>query len=103
MKMGIFSRLTAGYVVLLFLLAASSMYAIFELHRFSAGTLQNLATDMRFFDYQKRLTDSMLSQLRYEQKYVITKDITLYHQFVSEKESFAGYMALMEQIANTPP
>jgi two-component system, NtrC family, sensor histidine kinase GlrK len=94
--------LSAVYMGLLFLLCASSMYAILKLHQFSTGTLQNLATDMRIFDYQKGLTDSMLSQRRYEQKFVITKDATLYHQFVTERESFSRHLALTDQLANTP-
>jgi len=54
MKLGIFSRLTAGYLALLCLLAASSMYAILKLHQFGTGSLQNLVTDMKIFDYEKR-------------------------------------------------
>lgn len=102
MKLGIFSRLTAGYLALLFLLAASSMYAIIRLHQFGAGSLQNLVTDMKIFDYEKKVVDSILSQRRYEQKYILTKDAALYRQFLTEKESFHRHLALMDQIANTP-
>ena len=38
-------------------------------------------------DYEKKLTDSLLVQVRYERKYIITKDKELHNQFMlSEKE-----------------
>jgi len=42
-------------------------------------------SNSRILDYQEKLADSVLSQLRYEKKYVLTKDILLYEQFLTAK------------------
>jgi hypothetical protein len=56
----------------------------------------------RILDYNERLTDSILSQLRYAKKYFITKDIVLYNQFLSAKEDFNKFLAEVLPLADTP-
>ena len=92
-----------GYLVIFILVMAVSVYAILKLHQFNAGTRHILSIDNRILDYEKKLTDSILSQVRYERKYVITKDSALYDQFLSAKEGFNKYFAEALLIADTPP
>ena len=103
MRLTIFSRLVTGYLVIFILVMAVSVYAILKLHQFNAGARHILNIDNRILDYEKKLTDSILSQLRYERKYVITKDRALYDQFLSAKEGFNKYLAEALLIADTPP
>lgn len=91
MKWTIFSRLVFGYLLIAFLVLAMSGYAVFELGQLERLTYSILQTDNRLMDLEKKMTDSMLSQMRYEQKFVITKDRELYQQFLLARDDFQKY------------
>ena len=93
MKPGIFARSTAGYLVVLFLLGASNVYAILKLVQFNAFILDSQNVEIHLLDVEKKLVDSMFSQRRYEQKYILTKDAVLYTQFLAAKDDFDKYLA----------
>ena len=97
MKLSIFSRLMLGYLAILMLVMAASLYAILMLRQFSNQTQHILLIDSRVPQYGKRMTDSILSQSRFERKFILTKDRALYDQFLSAKESF--YRMLNEALA----
>ena len=90
-----------GYLTIFILVMIASVYAIFELHQLNIGTRQILRTDNRILDYEEKLTDSILSQLRYEKKYTITKDSVHYDQFLSAREDFNKFLAEVLPIADT--
>lgn len=92
MKLSLFSRLILGYLPVFALVIAVSLYAIRELQRFDDITQSILARDNRILDYGKKLGDSFLSQVRYERKFVIAKDETLYREFLKFKGDFQHYM-----------
>src|SRR3990167_8079242 len=81
MRLGIFSRLFIGYIIVSVLVIAVSFYAISRLHQFSRDIRYILEAENRILEYEKRLTDSLLSQMRYEKKFIILKDDTQYEQF----------------------
>ncbi|MBP1713154.1 MAG: integral rane sensor signal transduction histidine kinase [Deltaproteobacteria bacterium] len=91
MKWTIFSRLVSGYLLIALLLLAMSGYAVFELGQIERLTYSILQTDNRIIELEKKMTDSMLSQMRYEQKFVITKDRELYQQFLLARDDFQKY------------
>jgi two-component system sensor histidine kinase GlrK len=101
-RMTIFSRLIVSYLVIFFLLMAVNIYAIVKLHQFKLGTRHILNIDNRVLDYQKKLTDSLLSHLRYQKKFSITKDFIFYNQFLSEKAEFSKSLNEVLLIADTP-
>src|SRR5918996_4206399 len=88
MRLSLFSRLVLGYLVVFALVMAVSIYVIGELRRFEDVTRSILDRDTRVLDYQKKLADSFLSQIRYERKFTIAKDQTLYRQFLKFKGDF---------------
>jgi two-component system, NtrC family, sensor histidine kinase GlrK len=88
MRLSLFSRLVLGYLVVFALVMAVSIYVIGELRRFEDITRSILDSDTRVLDYQKKLGDSFLSQIRYERKFTIVKDETLYRQFLKFKGDF---------------
>jgi two-component system sensor histidine kinase GlrK len=88
MKFGIFSRSTAGYLMVLLLLGGSNVYAIWKLAQFNSLILNNHIEDTRLIDYEKKMVDSLFSQMRYEQKFILTKDRALYIQFLAAKDDF---------------
>jgi two-component system sensor histidine kinase GlrK len=92
MRLSLFSRLILGYLPVFALVIAVSLYAIRELQRFDDITQSILARDNRILDYGKKLGDSFLSQVRYERKFVIAKDETLYREFLKFKGDFHHYM-----------
>lgn len=88
MKLTIFSRLVIGYMFVLLLVLAANSYAIHQLLQFSSITKSILRIDNRILDIHKKLTDSLLSQINYEKKFIITKDQTLYENFLEERNAF---------------
>jgi len=101
MKLTILPRLMIGYFTIFLLVMLVSVYAIVKLHQLNKGTRHILRIDNRILDYNEKLTDSILSQLRYAKKYLITKDIVLYDQFFSGKENFNKFLAEAASIADT--
>ena len=93
MKFGIFRRLTAGYLAVLFLLGASDVYAILKLVEFNTVILASYNEDIRLLDSGKRIADSLFSQRQYEQKFLLTRDAVLNSQFLAAQEDFERYLA----------
>jgi len=102
MRLTIFSRLMIGYFAILSLVILVSAYAILRLHQLNVGTRHIQNIDSRILDYQEKLADSVLSQLRYEKKYVLTKDILLYEQFLTAKRDSTKILSELLLIVDTP-
>jgi two-component system sensor histidine kinase GlrK len=102
MRFGIFPRLTAGYLVVLFLLGASNVYAILKLVQFNTVILNSYNEDIRLLNSEKKIVDSIFSQRRYEQKYILTKDLVLYNQFLAAKGDFERLLAELGSIPASP-
>ena len=88
MRLSLFSRLVLGYLVVFALVTTVSIYAIGELRRIEEITRSILDRDNRVLDYEKKLADNFLSQIRYERKYTIAKDQALYREFLKFKGDF---------------
>jgi two-component system sensor histidine kinase GlrK len=100
MRLTIFSRLIFGYLLVVLLISAVGVYMIFQLMQFKTITHSILQVDLRVEDLIKKLTDSLLSQMRYEKKYLLTKDEALYSQFLLAKDDFIKYLAEINRIAD---
>lgn len=92
MRLTLFSRLFLGYLGIFVLILAVSVYAVIELRRFNDITRSVLQSDTRVLDYQKKLTDTLLSEIRYERRFLITRDDALYDQFLLFKSDFELYL-----------
>jgi len=88
MRLGILERWILGYFAVFLLLAGSNLYALVKLRQLGTNTIPSLALDVRILTSQKHLVDSILSQLRYERKFMLMKDDGVYDQFVREKDEF---------------
>ena len=102
MRLTIFSRLVLGYLLILILLMGTTTYAIFQLHRFDTVTRSILDNDNRMIDYEKKLSDALLSQMRYERKYTIARDPALYNQFRLSSDDFRQYLDQVRSLAELP-
>jgi two-component system, NtrC family, sensor histidine kinase GlrK len=84
--MSVFARLIIGFLVVLALVSGVSFYALQNLQHFDRITRSILENEMRVGDYEKKLADSLESEMRYEIRYGILKDEALYREF----EKFAA-------------
>jgi two-component system sensor histidine kinase GlrK len=84
--MSLFSRLVIGFLVVFALVSGVSLYALQNLQLFDRITRSILENEIRVGGYEKKLSDSLLSEIRYERKYAIAKEEALYREF----QKFAG-------------
>jgi two-component system sensor histidine kinase GlrK len=84
--MSLFTRLVIGFLVVLALVSGVSLYALKNLEHFDRITRSILDNEMRIGDYEKKLADSLDSEMRYASRYLILKDEALYREF----EKFAA-------------
>ena len=102
MKLTIFARLICGYLVVFLLILAVSVYMNYQLAQFENITHSILEVDYRMQDGGKKLTDSLLSQLRFEKKFMVSRDEALYEQFVLARDDFQRYLEEVITFADTP-
>jgi len=103
MRLTIFARLIIGFFAILLIMGAVNVYTALRLHRLSKETTRILDVDERILDLRKRLADSMLSQLGYEKKFIVTRDAAFHEQFLSATDDFQGYLAEALSIVDTVP
>ncbi|MBZ0156506.1 MAG: HAMP domain-containing protein [Alphaproteobacteria bacterium] len=102
MKWSIFSRLVTGYLAIFVLVLAIGLYAVMQLRHYNTVTRTILGVNNVVIDYEKKIGDSLLSQIRYERKYLIIKDKSLYVQFTAAKNDFIRYADAILALADTP-
>ncbi len=102
MKLTIFSRLVIGFLAIFILAMAVSVYSIIQLRKLEIDTQAIILKDSRHATYQKKLTDLLLSQMRYEKKFIITRDNELYARFLTTKEEFHNQLDDIRTISDTP-
>jgi two-component system sensor histidine kinase GlrK len=101
MKLTIFSRLIISYLCIFSLVTVVSVYAIYQLHLLNKGTRQILKVNTPLLDYVEKLTHSTLTQLRYQKKYILTRDTLLYDQFISARADFNKFLSAALSMADT--
>lgn len=88
MQLSLFSRLTLGYLTIFLLVTTVSAYAIYQLRHVAERANSVLMVDNQVLDYAEKLRESLLSQSRYEQRFMLSKDEAEYKQFLRDKEHF---------------
>jgi len=102
MRLGIFSRMLIGFLVIFVLLMGGTVYGIFNLYQLNKGTRQIIRIDNRILDFKEKMTDAFLSQLRFERKFVLTKDPSIYNQYLSARKDFGNYFSEILSLVDTP-
>ncbi len=77
-----------GYLFLLVLATSMSAYTIVQLGRVRDVTHSIILVDNSVLDLHKSLTDDLLSETRYEKKYVIMRDAALLEGFHAARRDF---------------
>jgi len=102
MKLTIFSRLVIGFLAIFILAMAVSIYPILQLRKLERDTQAIILKDSRLTTYEKKLTDLLLSQMRNEKKFIISRDDELYTLFLSVEEEFYRQLDEIKSFSETP-
>jgi two-component system sensor histidine kinase GlrK len=90
-----------GYSVILILVIAMNVYTIVQIGQFNKVTQSISLTNNRMINNIEKLKDSILSQIRYEKKYIITHDEAFYNEFLRLKSDCYQSFVEMISIADT--
>jgi two-component system sensor histidine kinase GlrK len=88
MRLSIFARLIISYLVLFSMLVGVSLYFIYNLSRFNQITRSIILNDTATLEDSKQLSDALLSESRYDRKFVVLKDEELYDNYLQAKNEF---------------
>lgn len=102
MRFPIFFRLFAGYFLIFVLTIAISVFVVREFQYMEKATSSILITNEKMLNYQKKMIDALLSQVRYEKKFLILKDETLYKYFITAKNDFERYYNDILLLSDSP-
>ena len=89
MRLSIFARLIISYLVLFIMLAGVSLYFIYHLSWMNDLTRSIILNDTSVLEYSNQLTDTLLSEVRNDRKYVVLKDEELYNNYLQAKNEFS--------------
>src|SRR4030042_5651964 len=101
MKLTIFSRLLIGYLIIFILVIGMSAYAIFQMAQINEVTQSILTINNRMIDSATKLSEIIFSQVRYERKFIISKDEAFYHELLQLKSDFDRYLNEMMSLADS--
>ncbi|NWG02975.1 MAG: HAMP domain-containing protein [Syntrophaceae bacterium] len=100
MKLTIFSRVLIGYLILIILVIAMGGYTFYQMVKINEVTQSILTVNNQMLDYSEKLLDLIYSQVRYEKKFIISKDDIFYIEFLRLKNDFDRYLEEMTPLAD---
>jgi CHASE3 domain sensor protein len=101
MSIPIFWRLIVGNTGILLLSVLACLYSIVQLSTLSENARAALDGDHRMIGYQEALTDTLLSQVRYGGKYVITHAEDRHEHLRQFKSDFLRYLAEFKSLSRS--
>ncbi len=101
MKLTIFSRLLIGYLIIFALVTGINAYAIVEIGHINKLTQSILTINNQMIDLSEKLSDIVFSQVRYERKFIISKDEAFFNEFQQLKHDFDRHLREMMSIADS--
>jgi len=102
MKLTIFSRLLIGYLIVFTLVIGITAYAIFKMSQINEVTQSILTINNRMIDSATKVSDIIFSQVRYERKFIISKDESFYKEFLQLQSDFDRNLDEMMLLAELP-
>lgn len=99
MKLTIFARLSIGFLIILSLAMTVSINAILHLRKLEKITNSIFTIDNQLIDYCQNLSDTLLTMIMYEKKYLIIKDESLHDQFIQTKGEFLNQYKMISSIS----
>lgn len=101
MKLTLLSRLVLSYFFLFILVISFSVFAIVRIGQFNEVIRAELLTNSQILDSTRRLTDASLSLIRFEKKFLITKDDALYQEFLQLGKDFDQSLGHLRSLADS--
>jgi two-component system sensor histidine kinase GlrK len=102
MRFTIFTRLVVGYLAIFFLIIIVNIYATVQFQKLEDSTDSILNIDNKMLSYNKKLIDTVLSQVQYERKFLIIKDNAFYDSFNAAERDFEQNFKILVSIAESP-
>ena len=102
MRLSILSRLILGYFFLLVLAAGLSFYFIVQLGSVTDVTHSIILVDNSLISLHKDMMDELLSETRYEKKYLIVRDRALYQGFLKSRTEFEHNLGKARMLSAGP-
>jgi len=102
MKLTIFSRLLIGYLIIFAFVAGINAYAIVEIGHINKLTQSILTVNNQTIDLAGKLSDILFSQIRYERKFIISKDEAFSSEFLQLNRDFDRHLIEIMSIADSP-
>lgn len=90
--MSIFTRLIASYLALFVMLAGVSAFSVFQLNGFRQVIQSIIQSDNAVLELSSQLSDTLLSETRFDRKYVLVKDEQLYKNYRLAYDEFNSLM-----------
>jgi two-component system sensor histidine kinase GlrK len=101
-RLTIFRRLILSYLLIFSLVSGMVVYAVFQFQRLNSIAAKVQKSDRSILDYGEKLADILLSEIRYEKKFIITRAAVDLDQFEQFARDFAEYFSRLELVAKYP-
>jgi two-component system, NtrC family, sensor histidine kinase GlrK len=101
MKFTIFTRLILSYLAIILLFICLGIYAVLSLNQVYQDMDYIISVDGATVKLATELTDTVLTQLGFEEKYFVLKDQDFYKHFWKARDSFLKAIERLEAIADT--
>jgi two-component system, NtrC family, sensor histidine kinase GlrK len=88
LKLSIYARLVISYLVFAAMLAGVSFFFIYHLDRFNQVIQSIVVNDTAATEFSIQLSDTLLSEVRNERKYVLLNDDQLYQNYLETGNEF---------------
>jgi two-component system sensor histidine kinase GlrK len=99
-KLTIFSWVLTGSLILIVLVIAMGTYTFYQMGEINKVTQSILNINNQMLDYSEKLLDHIYSQVRYEKKFIISKDEIFYNEFLRLKNDFDRTLEEMTPLAD---
>ncbi|MFO7607331.1 MAG: HAMP domain-containing sensor histidine kinase [Desulfurivibrionaceae bacterium] len=88
MRLSIFARLIISYLILSGMLAGVSLFFIYQFSQFNKVIQSIMLNDTAVLEFSNQLSDALLSETRYDRKYVVLQNEQLYLNYLEAKADF---------------
>lgn len=98
----IFWRMVISYLIIVLFVLVIGTYSILKWNQLNQVTDSILIIDQPTIDTEKKMIDSLLSQVRNEQKFLITRDEEFHKLFLSHQAEFTNGLNQINAYFDTP-
>ncbi len=97
MRLTLYGKLLLGFGLIIVVLTAANVYALFQLVTVSTATRTTITRDVQSVDLTKQLRTVLYDEERYAQKFLVTRDSTYLTLFNDQQRVALGLLASMSQ------